>query len=378
MLPVEFANRRVRPERAVNMRGHIAILLGCVVLQSVMAQPVFSDARSPQSPADRRPAARKHLVEIAAGRMTAELAEAPLATVLEIIAKKTGALIFLHGSAEETVTVEFRQQPLEEGMRRILRGKNAAYFYAAKSSAPGKAALLALSEVRIFGLSGSVSEQATIFAATQSGMEIRGPRGMVESAHKATDPLTAELARRLLEAKDSQARKEAAAALARVSDPAALGALGQALTEDAEASVRAAAADALGKTWDEDAVAPLAQAVLGDSSASVREAAARALGATWSEYAVSSLTMALANDPAAMVREQAARALAQTAGEEAVQALTQALTQDPRWFVRDGVASALGAIGGRDALEALGRSATDDRDEWVRETAALAAVNSAR
>jgi hypothetical protein len=242
-----------------------------------------------------------------------------------------------HGSSEETITAEFKNETLEEGMRRLFQGRNLAYFYAASDARKSRRLVALL----ILGTNEAGSGGDNFFS---------------------TPYVNAQKTRGTLLVEDGQAlpRRE----LARL------------LAESRDTAERVRAATELGKTWSEGAVNPLTEALAADPSASVREAAAGALGRTWSEGAVQPLTEALAGDRDGRVREQAARALAQTGGEEAVPALAAALERDRRWFVREAAALALGTIGGRDALDALIRASRADRDPWVREAADMAALDS--
>jgi len=312
-------------------------------------------------------------VDISAGRISVKMDNVPLAKLLAIVAERTRARVVVHGTADENLNVEFHDLPLEEGLRRIVHGKNVAFFYESRISTGRVTARLF--EMRIFS-GGDDGTQATVFDPISPVVSRLGPRAKVSADQTQANPILGALTKRLREATGAQERKDAAVALGKLTDPAAIESLSQALSADVESSVRIAAAEALAKTWDESAVAPLSRSLVSDGTSAVREAAARALGLTWSENAISPLIEALSTDRDALVREQAARALGQTAGDEAVPALAHALAQDPRVFVRDAAAQALGTIGGQDALDALARASVADGDEWVRETAAISAVNS--
>jgi hypothetical protein len=355
------------------------IRLGLVALSVGAAGPAFSGVSLPGSSADRRSDRVKPIVTIVNGRITAKLDEVPLPKVLEAIARASGARIELHGAIDETVSADFDGLDLEEGLKRLLRGRNAVFYYKSKSIDPGNASGWSLSEVQIFGLNGESMDLVTSFdfgaEAVTNLAKGRETRPAIETPR---DPVIDGLAKQLLESSDGEARRNAARELGQVDDPDVIEPLSEALLKDADDSVRIAAASALAETWDEGAVAPLALSALHDDSEEVREAAVRALGTTWSEDAVPTLLMVLSSDGDAMVREQAARALAQTAGSEAVDALIQALNHDPRWFVRDAAASALGTIGGGEALDALAMAAVDDPDGWVKKTAAVSAAKAGK
>lgn len=313
-------------------------------------------------------------INVVQGRLSAKIDAVSLSAVLKALAEHSGARIVLIGESDSIVGAEFADIPFEEGVRRLLRGRNLAFFYALRSS-PGGASYR-LSEMRIFPLAAELSVSTTVFGAGHGAdSPSRGPAKSTLENNK-INSWTARWSKLLRDAEGSQDRLLAATELAKISDPSVIGPLSEALEMDADSAVRAKAAEALAKTWNEAAVAPLTRALLGDPSASVREAAAAALGATWSDHAVSPLISALLGDRDALVREYAARALAQTAGEEAVEALNHALAGDPRAFVRQAAAEALGAIGGVSALDALTKASRDDADDWVREAAALSAINS--
>jgi hypothetical protein len=332
-------------------------------------------APTPSGATRLRPVAAIPVMDISAGRLSVKLEGLALAKILEFLAERSGARMVLYGNGDERVSGEFSDQPLEEGLRRLLRGYNVAIYYRSQSRNSDRGGSMQLAEVRIFANAGA-GAQAVVFDPASS-MKANDSKGaQLSSSQRRVDSRLAALKETLLEAKDSRERQEAAAALGRISGDAAIESLGEALLSDADFSVRASAAEALGKTWDESAVAPLSQSIANDPSSAVREAAARALGLSWSEKAVPALIGALLSDRDALVREQAARALGQTAGEEAVEALVQALGHDPRLFVRDAAAEALGAIGGGEALAALAQAAAHDPDGWVKETAAETAVNS--
>ena len=356
---------------------NMIVLLGLVALSIGAAGPAFSGVTSPGAGADRGAKRIKPIVTIVNGRITAKLNEVPLPKILEAVARASGARIVLHGAIDETVSADIEDLDIEEGLKRLLRGRNAVFYYKSKIIEPEDVSGWALSEVQIFGFSGESMDLVTSFDfGAEAVTNFAKGREAKPAIEVPRDPVIDGLAKQLLESNDGEARRNAARELGQVDDPEVIEPLSEALLNDADDSVRSAAASALAKTWDEGAVGPLALSALHDESEEVREASVRALGATWSEDAVPTLLMVLSSDADAMVREQAARALAQTAGTEAIDALIQALNHDPRWFVRDAAASALGTIGGGEALEALALAAFDDRDGWVKKTAAVSVARS--
>ncbi len=138
-------------------------------------------------------------------------------------------------------------------------------------------------------------------------------RGELERyAREQAEPSVASLAR-WLRSKDLSTRVHAAKVLRKRKDPAAVGALIQALREDEHLQVRAIVAEALGKTADSRGVEPLIQAMM-DEESSVRQMAAYALGILGDATALEALTKA---------------------------------TEDESWFVRSAARSSIKRIGGK-------------------------------
>src|SRR6266567_7679117 len=108
-------------------------------------------------------------IEVREGRVTALIVESPLVTLLQAIARQGGIDIVLHASLEGTVSVTFRDVPLEEALRRILRTTNAVFIYSQRSAAhvgapPARAGVpqARLSEVHIYPGSTSVAASAPV------------------------------------------------------------------------------------------------------------------------------------------------------------------------------------------------------------------------
>ena len=68
-------------------------------------------------------------IDVREGRVTATVVESPLPALVQTIARQGGIQIFLHAPLDEMVTVTFRDAPLEEALRRILRTTNAVFVY---------------------------------------------------------------------------------------------------------------------------------------------------------------------------------------------------------------------------------------------------------
>jgi hypothetical protein len=299
-------------------------------------------------------------IEVREGRVTAVIVESSLLTLLRSIARQGGVEIVLHASLEGTISVTFRDVPLEEALRRILRTTNAVFIYSQRSSARAGAPQARLSEIHVYP--GSPS------GATSAPSAVRDAEPTTASA-TTKNRLTADATKDLLDARSRISQKRAATTLGRTYDAKNVGPLAQALAENEDPTVRLSAVKALGKLRNEQAVGPLGDVLLADPEFDVREATARALGKTWSATAVSPLVQALQQDSSALVRDAAARALGNTWDEAAVDPLIQALTSDPNPRVRESAARALGVIGDSRAESAVAR-ALSDAHPWVREQAA--------
>ena len=305
-------------------------------------------------------ARRGESIEVREGRLTAAIVESPLPTLLQVIARQGGVEIFLHASLEGTVTATFRDVPLEEALRRILRTTNAVFIYSQRSSASAGASQARLSEIHVYP--GSPS------GATSAPRTVRSAEPTTVSA-TTRSRLTAEATKDLLDGPSTVSQKRAATTLGRTYDARNVGPLAQTLAEAEDPTVRLSAVKALGKLRAEQAVGPLGDVVVSDPDFDVREATAGALGKTWSAAAVSPLVQALQQDSSALVRDAAARALGNTWDESAVDPLVQALTSDPNPRVRESAVRALGVIGDSRAASAVAR-ALSDTHPWVREQAA--------
>jgi len=292
------------------------------------------------------------MIRITDGHLTADIIGSSLQKALEAIAQKSGIRIFLDGPTAEKVTIKFQNLPLDEGLRRLLHGKNAAFIYS-EASGGNTTSPARLDAVYIFtGGSPGVSPDERGLPK----VNMVGERAVSDAP----------------ETQDTVLGAQEATSLGESQDKGSIEALTKVLFEGPDPPLREAAATALGQTWSESAVESLGLALLGDQEATVRASAARALGETWSEAALDVLTRSLLGDPNRYVRESVALALGEIGDADAVQALIQAL-QDQDMSVREGAAKALGAIGSPQAAEALIQTSLNDKDPWVRESASQSA-----
>jgi HEAT repeat protein len=174
-----------------------------------------------------------------------------------------------------------------------------------------------------------------------------------------------ETGRALMEAlgdADPNIRMNAAKALGRIGDAAAVpGLIGRAGSDD-DMYVRMASAEALGLIGDRRAVEALSAFVSGGPRGEVadraRGAAAEALGRLGDGRASDTLIGAL-DDSSEIVRMAAIRALGRLRDRRAVAPLTARLEGDRFESLRSAAALALGFIGGSEARSALGRASRE-------------------
>ncbi len=224
------------------------------------------------------------VVRYAHDRLTLDVKDAPLAPLLQEIARQAGITVSLLGTLEGGITISFRDLSLDESLRRILRRRNFALEYD-RSGKP---------------------ERLWISPASAGGPDAGAGRREQEYAGRAERE----------QETPSEPPPELAAA-----DP----------------TIRGAAVEALGDGGERQAVGPLMQA-LRDPDEEVRQSAIMALASIGSEEATAALGLAL-RDEAPWLREVAVTALGQIGTPSAVRLLRQALSDSD-----EGVRQAAAAV----------------------------------
>jgi HEAT repeat protein len=290
---------------------------GSLLLHLTMLGCAASATDSPQHPGSSpSPSSASLSITVTDGKLNLKSGGASLSQVLEAIAAHSGIPIHIHDRAQERITLSFTDLALDEGLQRILRGKNFILFYAASSAVNGSQSVAPkLRAVHVFA-NGAPRVLLDAQAAPETDQIF--DHASLWSEKSAADGLV----QVLLEGKSKRSRKRAAKALGDVWSAEAVAPLSAAVLEDNEPIVRETAAAALGQTWSEEAVEPLRLSLVEDQDPTVRAAAALALGETWSEAAVEPLTRAFLEDPDPIVRERAARALREIGSKEALNSLT--------------------------------------------------------
>lgn len=78
------------------------------------------------------------LIHIDEDHLTVKLQEAPLSAVLKEIGRQAAIEISMPGVLTKTISMEFRDLPLEEGLRKLLRGYGWVMFHAGSTSWGGR------------------------------------------------------------------------------------------------------------------------------------------------------------------------------------------------------------------------------------------------
>jgi hypothetical protein len=365
----------------------LIVVLAGGILQTAAAGP-RTEAKA-TAPHGATPSRERPTIEVNGGLVTAEIHDAPLLNVLEAIASESDIRIVVGPMTDERVTIRFQDVPLDEALRRMLRGKSFTFVYSA-SSEDGTAHTLRLEEVYVItvgaakvpsaagassaaGTSSAVRTAPTQRASPEADRAIAGT--ISERDGNLNAPAGAQTTAGVGDSRQNKAAAEdekrrllelAKEALARTGDPNVI-ALGHTALEDPDPSAHMKALRALAKNGA-DGAGPLTLALLGDTNSAVREVAAGALGRTKDGAAVNPLGWAVLNDSRRHVRAAAARALGQVNSDHGVQPLLQALG-DRDQYVRLSSVRSLGAIGSTQAVPALIETSRRDASHWVRESA---------
>jgi len=95
------------------------ILICCLVMmEGLAASRAHAVSPTPGAPH----ASESMVVRVVGDRLAVTLKEAPLRAVLEEIGRQGGIDVIIQGPLTKTVSLEFQPLPLDEGLRRLLRG----------------------------------------------------------------------------------------------------------------------------------------------------------------------------------------------------------------------------------------------------------------
>ena len=98
-----------------------ALGVGFLTLCLVMTGLTFTGGQTVSIAREDLLADRNTLIQVEGERLTVKLTDVPLKAVLEEIGRRARIEVVFQGALTKTISIEFRQRPLEEGLRRLLR-----------------------------------------------------------------------------------------------------------------------------------------------------------------------------------------------------------------------------------------------------------------
>jgi hypothetical protein len=231
--------------------------------------------------------------------LSAAINNLPLRVVLEKLSRLMNLEVSLEKSVgDETITVEYKNLPLEEAIRRILHGKSYALTYAQTSFSKGHTALPKVVGIRVVPkgagpstVQGNTDSETIYFGGFGGNEPDRQRNAEQEQAHDS------------LAAADTKARLAALTEGAEDKKAEALRAIVAGL-EDENADVREAALDVLKSGYGPVPLKPLSEVALKDGSPAHRTDALMLLAERNGQAALGPLNQAL-KDPDPGVSEMA-------------------------------------------------------------------------
>jgi hypothetical protein len=225
-------------------------------------------------------------VTVRQGLLTVDVRDARLADVLHLIGERAGLQVSIDDAVGDLITAVFNDVPLDQGIRRLVRGNSLVLLYVSPKGSEGTPQL---TEVRVYG-------------AAPPGDHTPGRAELRADGEAAAKPMTP------------------------VRDP--------------DPRVRAEAVAGLKEIGGEHAAWGLT-AALRDDDPSVRLEAVRALSAVGGATARKALATELRKDPDPQVRLEAARTLAPFAGQEEVRRALNGAKSDQDGSMREAATSIL-------------------------------------
>ena len=230
------------------------------------------------------------LLSLHGERLSATLRQASVGEVFAELARQTGIQMQVEGAAAtETVSAEFTNLLLDEGIKRILQGENYALTYSEESQDNlGRGKIVA---VRVLASrSEPIPREPVSDVATGPNPRL-GTSAVVQGAEMRDRSALASFLSATRDA-DPRARRTAVIALGELGDESAVEALGQLLISDSDKKVRRAATEALAEIGSPQALGALGGA-LKDQDLVVQRNAAEAIVAIDGEQTLARLREAV-------------------------------------------------------------------------------------
>lgn len=238
------------------------------------------------------------LLSIRDNALSAKIENAPLGEVLKELARQAHLEVYLRGSsAEEKVSARFDNLPLEEGIKRLLKGKDYTLTYDRTMPASSRVA-----EIRVISNgSGPITKISDEAASVPTAKDPTGerPKSLEEKSIE-------ELVREALQAPDPAARTAALKALVGREEEAKTLPTAVSALRDQDPQVRGAALEVLQGINATTATEPLVEMALKDASPQLRlEALEELVGRSEPQAALDYLKQALEDgDPQIRSRAQ--------------------------------------------------------------------------
>jgi hypothetical protein len=116
--------------------GTLLFTLGMnVLIPTVMAHDPPSTVKGPSS--SEKPTSHPSIITFREGRLTVDVQNVLLELLLEEISRQAiVAIISPEGLGDESVSVQFQDLPLDQGLRQILKDRDTFFFYGAEEKVP--------------------------------------------------------------------------------------------------------------------------------------------------------------------------------------------------------------------------------------------------
>jgi hypothetical protein len=257
----------------------LAIFAALATAAAVKPGPAYPAASGPQGGALE--------VVVESSLLSVRISGASLSDVLQVIGQRAGVTIVVRGDLALPVVQSFTNLPLDEGIRRLIRGHSAVFIYGADGASNGPAPDTRLAEVWVTAFSGRASQSAATAprspAIVSGNMEPQPARAaaVLPPSGRGAGQLAAATERDsgpewpALRDKNPGVRLQAIQGVLRDQGTRSVDAIAEVLWTDPAPHVRRAALQALASMNTEEARG-VVTAALSDGDPVIRNAAARA------------------------------------------------------------------------------------------------------
>lgn len=164
------------------------------VLSALATRPVLTASAQPDDELDA--AGYLRVVRYESGRLSADITDMPLRSLLLELGRQSGARVRIDGLDDRNVSDAFEQLPLEEALRRLLGDRSFTLTYSQDRSGEGRAAVPQLKELRVYGGEGAVvtspgrkpARKDSATRPTAAGPSAAGVPTLAKAAKKAKPP----------------------------------------------------------------------------------------------------------------------------------------------------------------------------------------------